>query len=188
MGDLMWISRVSTIDIRIFISYPSQAQPSFFIHIFFVLDCVVKSRRIQMFRSLPCSLLSRQGCAHLSCDDSRFQETELRQSRALKLASNWQKRVLGVPGWSTVESWNFETTLSQSCIKFKKFRSRSAHHNDLREKIKIKFTGISELDLSFQFTMIWCELKFMVRSRVVQCPLLKEEKKNAKALSTPSFQ
>ena len=42
----------------------------------------------------------------------------------------------------------------QSCIKFKKFRSRSAHHNDLREKIKIKFTGISELDLSFQFTMI----------------------------------
>ena len=42
----------------------------------------------------------------------------------------------------------------QSCIKFKKFRSRSAHHNDLREKIKIKFTGISELDLSFQFTLI----------------------------------
>ena len=72
-----------------------------------------------------------------------------------------------------------------SCIKF---RSISAHHNDLREKIKIKFTGISELDLSFQFTMIWCELKFMVRSRVVQCPLLKEEKKNAKTPSTPSFQ
>ena len=44
--------------------------------------------------------------------------------------------------------------VSQSCIKFKKFRSRSAHHNDLREKIKIKFTGISELDLSFQFTLI----------------------------------
>ena len=76
----------------------------------------------------------------------------------------------------------------QSCIKFKKFRSRSAHHNDLREKIKIKFTGISELDLSFQFTLIWCDLKFMVRSRVVQCPLLKGGKKNAKALSTPSFQ
>ena len=44
--------------------------------------------------------------------------------------------------------------LKQSCKKFKKFRSRSAHHNDLRKKIKIKFTGISELDLSFQFTMI----------------------------------
>ena len=44
--------------------------------------------------------------------------------------------------------------LNQSCIKFKKFRSRSAHHNDLREKVKIKFTGISELDLSFQITMI----------------------------------
>ena len=78
--------------------------------------------------------------------------------------------------------------IKQSCIKFKKFRSRSAHHNDLREKIKIKFTGISELDLSFQFTLIWCDLKFMVRSRVVQCPLLKGGKKNAKALSTPSFQ
>ena len=34
-------------------------------------------------------------------------------------------------------------------MKFKKFRSRSrsTHHNDLRQKIK--FTGISELDLSF---------------------------------------
>ena len=42
----------------------------------------------------------------------------------------------------------------QSCIKFIKFRSRSVHHNDLREKIKIKFTGISDLDLSFQLTMI----------------------------------
>ena len=41
----------------------------------------------------------------------------------------------------------------QSCIKFKKVRSRSVHHNDLREKIKIKFTGISDLDLSFQLTM-----------------------------------
>ena len=44
----------------------------------------------------------------------------------------------------------------------------SPHHNDLRKKIKIKFTGISKLDLSFQFTMIGCELKFMVRSRVVR--------------------
>ena len=84
-------------------------------------------------------------------------------------------------GWTNIN-------LIQSCKNFKKFRSRSAHHNDLRQKIKIKFTSISELDLSFQFTMIWCELKFMVRSRVVQCPLLKGGKKNAKALSTPSFQ
>ena len=34
----------------------------------------------------------------------------------------------------------------QSCIKFKKFRSRSAHHNDLREEIKIKFTDTVKLD------------------------------------------
>ena len=54
---------------------------------------------------------------------------------------------------------------NQSFIKFKKFRSRLAHHNYLREKNKIKFTGISELDLSFQLTMIWCELKFMASSQ-----------------------
>ena len=59
----------------------------------------------------------------------------------------------------------FAICKSQSCIKFKKFRSRSVHHNDLREKIKIKFTGISDLDLSFQLTMIWCELKFMASSQ-----------------------
>ena len=52
----------------------------------------------------------------------------------------------------------------QSCIKFKKFRSRSVHHNDLREKIKIKFTGITELDLDLFFKFIkiselTCELK-----------------------------
>ena len=78
---------------------------------------------------------------------------------------------------------DFFRTRAQSCIKFKKFRSRSVHHNDLREKIKIKFTGISELDLSFQLTMIWYELKLMVISRVEQCPVLKGGK-NAKALST----
>ena len=36
---------------------------------------------------------------------------------------------------------------------------------NLKKKIKIKFTGISELDLSLQLTMIWCELKFMASSQ-----------------------
>ena len=30
---------------------------------------------------------------------------------------------------------------NQSCIEFKKFRSISVHGNDLRGKVKIKFTG-----------------------------------------------
>ena len=41
----------------------------------------------------------------------------------------------------------------KSCIKFKKFRSSSAHRN-LREMVKLKFTGISKVDLSFQLTII----------------------------------
>ena len=31
--------------------------------------------------------------------------------------------------------------------------------------VTVKFTGIAELDLSFQLTMIWCELKFMASSQ-----------------------
>ena len=67
------------------------------------------------------------------------------------------------------------------------FRSSSAHRNYLREKVKVKFNVMSELGLSFQLTMIWCELRLTVRSRGVQCPLLKGGMKNAKAHSRYSF-
>ena len=39
----------------------------------------------------------------------------------------------------------------------RKLTLRGAHCNDLREKVKFQFTGLSELDLSFQPTMISCE-------------------------------
>ena len=45
------------------------------------------------------------------------------------------------------------------------FTDQLRYFDELEKKIKLKFTGISELDFSFQLTLSWCELKFMASSQ-----------------------
>ena len=70
----------------------------------------------------------------------------------------------------------------QSCIKFKKFRSSSAYRHYRREKLKLQFMVISELELSIKPRVSWCELKLMVRSQRVQCPFIEKKEKHVKTL------
>ena len=61
---------------------------------------------------------------------------------------------------------NYGHFISVSCFKFKKFRSSTAHSNDLREKLKLKFIGHSKLELSSKLTVAY-ELELELFSQII---------------------